>query len=171
MPKPKDVKWIVIHCTAGHGDVTSIQNFWKNTLGWKNPGYHRIIDKDGTIHKISEYENITNGVRGFNQNAIHIAYIGGVEEKNVNKAKDTRTAKQKLMIQHCISDILLWLEKNEVAVDENINVVGHRDFSPDKDNSGIIEPWERIKECPSFDAIPEYSLWSSENVRNKLPKK
>lgn len=171
MPAPNKVKWIVIHCSAGFGDIESVKRFWKNTLGWKSPGYHRFIDTDGTIHKVTDYERITNGVRGFNSNSIHICYQGGVEKDNVKKAKDTRTDKQKLMIQHCISDVLLWLEQNGVEIDENINVVGHRDFSPDKDGSGIIESWERIKECPSFDAIPEYSLWSSENVRNKLPKK
>lgn len=169
MPKPNKVKWIVIHCSAGFGDVDSVKRFWKEQLGWKNPGYHRFIDEDGTIHKLENYAEVTNGVRGFNNQCIHICYKGGVDKNNVNKAKDTRTLQQKLTIQHCISDVLLWLEKNGVEVTEDINVVGHRDFSTDKNGSGVIESWERIKECPSFDAIPEYSLWSAENVRNRLP--
>lgn len=171
MPKPQDVKYIVIHCSAGFGDIESVKRFWSNKLGWRSPGYHRFIDEDGTIHKLSEYKSITNGVKGFNQNSIHICYKGGVDKKNINKAKDTRTDRQKLMIKHCISDVLLWLEKNGVEINKNINVLGHRDFSLDKNASGVIESWERIKECPSFDAIPEYNLWSSENVRNKLPNK
>ena len=31
-------------------------------------------------------------------------------------------------------------------------IQGHRDFSPDKNHNGIIEPSEFIKDCPSFDA-------------------
>jgi len=36
-------------------------------------------------------------------------------------------------------------------------VKGHRDFSPDKDGDGKITQREWIKECPCFDAIPEYA--------------
>lgn len=33
---------------------------------------------------------------------------------------------------------------------------GHRDFSPDRNGNGIIEPFEYIKECPCFNAEEEY---------------
>ena len=36
-------------------------------------------------------------------------------------------------------------------------IQGHRDFSPDTNHNGVVDPWERIKECPCFDAIPEYA--------------
>ena len=35
-------------------------------------------------------------------------------------------------------------------------VQGHRDFSPDKNGNGKVDVWERIKECPCFDAKDEY---------------
>ena len=35
-------------------------------------------------------------------------------------------------------------------------VQGHRDYSPDKNGNGIIERFEWIKDCPCFNAIPEY---------------
>ena len=35
-------------------------------------------------------------------------------------------------------------------------ICGHRDFSPDLNGNGIIEPWEWMKACPCFDAIDEY---------------
>ena len=35
-------------------------------------------------------------------------------------------------------------------------ICGHRDFSPDLNGDGIIEPWEWMKACPCFDAIDEY---------------
>ena len=35
-------------------------------------------------------------------------------------------------------------------------IVGHRDFSEDKNGNGTIEPWEWIKACPCFDAKKEY---------------
>jgi N-acetylmuramoyl-L-alanine amidase len=34
-------------------------------------------------------------------------------------------------------------------------VVGHRDLSPDKNYNGIVDPWERTKECPCFEVKAE----------------
>ena len=101
------IRWIVIHCSAGFGDIPSIQRYWKLELGWKSPGYHIIIYPDGEtwyVTKTKKYskniedfypEIITNGVVGYNTESLHICYIGGVEKVN-NKwiAKDTRTDAQ-----------------------------------------------------------------------------
>ena len=62
----RQIKRIFIHCTAGYGDIESIKRFWKHTLGWKSPGYHRIVDLDGEVHEIAPYEDITNGVKYYN---------------------------------------------------------------------------------------------------------
>ena len=35
-------------------------------------------------------------------------------------------------------------------------ILGHRDISPDANGNGIVDSWERIKECPCFDAKVEY---------------
>lgn len=171
MPKAKNVKYIVIHCSAGWGDVDSIKRFWKETLKWRSVGYHRFIDDLGKVHKLAKFSEFTNGVKGWNGECIHISYQGGVEKNNVNKARDTRTYQQKHSIIECINEALDWLESEGVNTELGISVVGHRDFSPDRDGSGVIESWERIKECPSFDAIEEYKSFTSPNMREKLPKK
>jgi N-acetylmuramoyl-L-alanine amidase len=55
-------------------------------------------------------------------------------------------------------------------VTKDLGVVGHRVYSKDSNNNGTIESFERIKECPSFDAIKEYSgLYASNDRYNKLP--
>ena len=38
-----------------------------------------------------------------------------------------------------------------------IEVLGHRDTSPDLDGSGEVEPAEYIKACPCFDVRSEFS--------------
>jgi len=150
----RKIKYIVIHCSAGYGTVESIKKFWKEKLKWKQVGYHYFIDEDGTTHNLATHDIITNGVKGFNTNAIHISYQGGVERSNVNKAKDSRTEAQKTAIIDTIKKVLVELKKTQTI--SEIKILGHRDFSVDKNKNGIIESWERIKECPSFDAIPEY---------------
>lgn len=158
MRTAKGIKYIAIHCSAGFGKLPSIEAFWKSK-GWKSPGYHRLIDVDGTIHNLLAFSKTSNGVLGFNEQTINICYIGGVEnigttKKPIWKADDTRTEEQKTAIKTCIIEVEHWLQQNGNT--NKIIVQGHRDFSPDLNKNGIIESWERIKECPSFDAKKEY---------------
>lgn len=158
MRTAKEIKYIAIHCSAGFGKRESIEAFWK-TKGWKSPGYHRLIEVEGTIHKLLDFSKTSNGVLGFNEQTINICYVGGVENEGtaqqpIWKAKDTRTEAQKTALKSCIKEAQQWLQKN--ANTNKIIIQGHRDFSPDLNKNGIIESWERIKECPSFDAKKEY---------------
>lgn len=150
----RHIKFIVIHCSAGHGDLASVKKFWKDTLKWKTGGYHKWVDYDGTITDVYDLETVTNGVRGFNNHSVHISYRGGVEKGNVNKASDTRTEEQKAGILQAIKDVLTQLKEHQNV--NGIKILGHRDFSTDKNGNGVIDSWERIKECPSFEASKEY---------------
>jgi len=130
------IKYIVIHCTATQPNTKkeSILNYWKNTLKWKSVGYHRLIDANGIIHELANYDQITNGVKGYNSESIHFSYIGGIDE--AGRPKDTRTIKQK-------ESLLYLVQKAKKKYPEAI-VLGHKDFK------GVV------KACPSFDAKTEY---------------
>lgn len=121
----------MLHCTATsqNTSIQSILNYWRNELGWKNPGYHFIIKSSGEIVNLLPIELISNGVAGYNSNSIHISYIGGVDAKN--KAKDTRTPAQ--------IDAQIKLIKQFKSQFPSAIIKGHRDFPNVK------------KECPSFD--------------------
>jgi N-acetylmuramoyl-L-alanine amidase len=125
------IKYIVVHCTATPTTATieSIQNYWRNKLGWKNNGYHYIIKRNGIVVNITPETDIANGVAGFNANAIHLSYIGGVDANN--KALDNRTDAQK---EAMLNLIVRLSNRYPEAV-----IQGHRDFPNVK------------KECPSFD--------------------
>ena len=155
MNRAKNIRYIVVHCQAGHGTLESMQAFWKNSLGWNSPGYNTWIDYDGTAHKLANYNTPTNGVKGFNSQSMHVCYRGGVLQENVKKAADTRTQAQKNAILQEILSMMNWLHENGNDL-QNVMIVGHYHFSDDKNKNGAIEPWERIKECPSFDAYEEY---------------
>lgn len=160
----REIKRIFIHCTAGYGDVESVKRFWKHTLKWKSVGYHRIVDLDGKVHALADYSEVTNGVKYYNGTSIHISYTGGVERDNNRKAKDTRTDKQKKAIVCEIKNALMFLKDFQDV--SNIEILGHRDISEDKNLNGKVDSWERIKECPSFDAIPEYDYIVNEISEN-----
>lgn len=125
------IKWIVLHCTATSqtASVESIQRYWKNMLGWKQPGYHRVIEASGKVRILADYDEVVNGVKGHNANSIHISYIGGVDKEM--KPIDNRTPGQLLAMEELVREAKLMFP--------NAVICGHRDFPGVK------------KACPSFD--------------------
>lgn len=156
--KPKGsrrIDAIVIHCTAGPQTQNARQVVDYHTrskaaggLGWSVPGYHYIIEPNGNIVNTLSEAVPSNGVKGHNEHIINISYIGGIDSKG--RGIDNRTPAQKTA--------LIKLLKELRPRYSNARIMGHRDIaSTDANHNGIIDPWERVKECPCFDAIPEYS--------------
>lgn len=138
----RNIKYIIIHCTAGHQSQTiaDLKNWWVKGMKWTNVGYHWVIEANGTATRLAPDDKVTNGVAGYNANSIHISWFGGVT-KNL-KPIDNRTPEQKKSLQELVE---AYLRKYPNAI-----VKGHRDFSPDKNRNGLIEPSEFIKNCPAF---------------------
>ncbi|MBA4304624.1 MAG: hypothetical protein C0424_10405 [Sphingobacteriaceae bacterium] len=137
----RTVNFITIHCTGGpqNQSLESIRAHWRS-LGWRNVGYHRLVAADGTVHELAPYSAITNGVAGHNSNNIHLSYIGGIDSRG--HVADTRTSAQRAALERLVYEVH---RLYPAAV-----IQGHRDFSPDKNRNGIIEPSEWTKACPSF---------------------
>ncbi len=134
----RPIKYIALHCTATpqNATVMAIQRYWKDSLKWKSPGYHLLIEANGTIHRLLDFNGVANGVKGFNKESIHISYIGGVDKQG--KPLDNRTAVQKEAILKCINEVLEWSDNKCLIIQ------GHRDFP------------NANKACPCFDAKAEY---------------
>lgn len=143
----RKIKFIFVHCTAT-AQTASVQQILRifKARGWKNPGYHYLVDKDGGIHGIHPEARVSNGVKGYNSVSINVAYIGGIDAQG--RGIDNRTEAQKSSLVKLLR--LLHQRYPEARI------LGHRDVSPDKNGNGKVDKWERIKECPCFDAIPEY---------------
>lgn len=168
MKRASLTRYIFIHCTAGYGDVASIERFWKNELNWNGKGYTVIIglkgekwyltkDKTYSLNPVDcDWSQITNGVLGYNDISISIAYIGGVKKDNYKIAFDSRTPEQKRAIEEVIYEALAWLAFNGKLIDRDLYILGHREASTDKNDNSTIESWERIKDCPSYEAFKEH---------------
>lgn len=143
----RKIERIFVHCTASPQTwgAEELRQEFKNK-GWKSPGYHIAIGANGELHRLADDENVTNGVQGYNSTAINVAYIGGIDANG--KGVDNRTPEQKKSLISVLSELK---QKYPDAV-----ILGHRDISPDTNKNGIVDPWERIKECPCFDAKKEY---------------
>ncbi|WP_314312711.1 N-acetylmuramoyl-L-alanine amidase [Hoylesella saccharolytica] len=143
----RTIKYIAVHCTAGsqHTTIKELQQEFRRK-GWKNPGYHYVVAADGTITQLLSEDKVSNGVKGYNSVLINVAYIGGIDAEG--KPIDNRTAAQKASLMA----LLGMLHKKYPTA----TIQGHRDFSPDRNRNGRIEPSEYIKACPCFDAKAEY---------------
>ena len=127
----REIKYIVSHCTATpqNTSVESIISYWRNNLGWRNPGYHYIVTADGTVIKLLSEDKVANGVRGYNGKSIHVSYIGGISKER--RPLDNRTSQQKEAMLKIFLDLKTRYPKAKI--------LGHRDFP------------NVAKACPSYD--------------------
>ena len=143
----RKIGYIAVHCTAGRQTqtVSDLQAEFRRK-GWVYPGYHYVVSPDGKITQLLDEDKVSNGVKGFNSVSVNVAYIGGIDADG--KGVDNRTDEQKKALRQLLG---MLKRKYPDAV-----IQGHRDFSPDTDGNGVVDPWERIKECPCFEAKEEY---------------
>lgn len=140
---------IFVHCTASYQSNTteaSLRAEFKNK-GWSAPGYHYVIKTDGNIIRMLDEEKVANGVKNYNKNSIHVAWIGGIDKEHP-KGIDNRTPEQKAALFDLLTKLKL---KYKDAF-----ILGHRDISPDLNHNGVVDPWEYIKACPCLNAMEEY---------------
>lgn len=143
----RKIERIFIHCTAGSQKQTIndlLAEF--KAKKWRNPGYHYVVQPDGTVTQLLGEQFVSNGVQGYNSTSINVAYIGGIDANG--KAVDNRTDAQKASLVKLLKELRGRYPK--------ARIMGHRDISPDTNKNGIVDPGERIKECPCFDALVEY---------------
>lgn len=123
------IRYIVVHATGGreHQTIADLNVVFKQK-GWKNPGYHFVIRRDGSIAQLLDVSQVSNGVKGYNHCSINVAYIGGVDAR-LNTIDNRTDAQKKTMRQ-----LLNKLKRDFPDAD----IVGHRDLDKGKD-------------CPCFD--------------------
>lgn len=145
----RSITYLFVHCTAGSQFETpqGLLNFFYKTKKWSRPGYHYVVSADGTVTNIWPEDKYSNGVKDMNAHSINIAWIGGVTKEHP-EGIDNRTEAQKKALRQLLKELKAKYPKAKI--------MGHRDTSPDLNHNGIIDPWERIKACPCFDAMVEY---------------
>lgn len=132
MSNSRNIKYIVVHCTATPTDtkLESIKRYWREQRGWGDvPGYHYLIQRDGTIVQLLDERKNSYGVYKHNSECISIAYLGGIDKQG--KPIDNRSEAQKNSMFDKIIELTERYPKAEV--------LGHRDFAGVK------------KACPCFD--------------------
>lgn len=104
---------IIVHCSASIAGVDlyaeDIRAYHCNPVkqggrGWHHPGYHYVVRLDGTVEPLLDESLVANGVKGFNQTAIHVCYIGGLDKKG--RPANTMTEAQYASMRRLLTDLL-----------------------------------------------------------------
>lgn len=153
----KIIDAIIIHCSAtqtGQDLRAKDIDRMHRARGFSQIGYNFIIDIDGTVENgrplnIDGAHCNSKGFSGltYNKHSVGICYIGGLDVRG--RPTDTRTEEQKTALRELVAKLC----KSYPIIE----LLGHRDTSPDMDGSGEIEPNEYIKACPCFDVRNEFS--------------
>ena len=135
---PRIINEIIVHCSAteaGKNFRAADIRSWHMAKGWRDIGYHYVIDLDGTIEKGRRVSLAGAHCKGHNAHSIGICYIGGLQD---GKPADTRTPAQKAAMNNLIGNLTKMY---------GCRTLGHHDIQP-------------YKQCPCFDAKKEYDgLW------------
>lgn len=126
---PQKPEFIAIHCSANPSRYVSRSDLYFLffiSRGWKHWGYNYFVQPSGEILALCgidespfiEADEMVNGVAGWNNKTISIAYSGGVDK--YGNSLNTLTDKQKKSIKFLITQF-----KNQF---KGIKVRGHRDF-------------------------------------------
>lgn len=162
----RKIRHIIIHCSAtpnGRPDTLASIDAGHKARKFKrssqyvrsyNPhlkhiGYHRIIMADGTRATGRHLEEIGAHVAGNNSDSIGVLMMGMDKYSRVQwlslrieifELTREITGKPITSVEQCL----------QALKDCGISLKGHRDYSPDLNGNGIIEPREWIKNCPNF---------------------
>lgn len=132
---------IILHCSATpEGRDVSTEQIRKmhkapvsaGGRGWKDIGYHYVIELDGSVHVGRKEETIGAHCSGRNAHSIGVCYVGGVA-KDGKKAKDTRNVAQYNAMTQLLKDL--------VKRYPGVTIHGHYEYAN--------------KACPSFN-VPSY---------------
>lgn len=134
----RKIKEIIIHCTACRPNKTpqAIKQEHIRDNGWKDVGYHFLIDSEGHVWRGRDVSEVGAHCTGRNTNSIGIAYIGGLNIDN--KPANTMTRAQMVAMFQ-----LLEVLKMAFNID-NDNVRLHNEFAN--------------KACPCFKPIEFWEM-------------
>jgi len=133
------VREIVVHCTATVSTwmanstfaerVAEIRRWHMEERGWKDIGYHWLIDRDGAVKAGRAETVIGAGVEGHNAGVIHVTLIGGADSAATDPFERNFTLAQNAALRRMIAEISARTGITRIA--------GHNEFA--------------AKACPGFD--------------------
>ncbi len=126
-------KYIILHHSATDGGTfESIRKYHMETNGWKDIGYHYLIETDGSVHKGRDERKEGAHTVGFNLISIGICLVGDFDKYKPNKAQ-----------LKALNDLISGIQYRYKIPNANIKM--HRD-SANKTCPGLKFPIEEVRD-------------------------
>jgi len=146
------LNYLVIHClaTPKGREITKedIEQWHLEERGWSRVGYSDLVHIDGELENLIEFDQddtvdsweISNGAKGYNGIARHIAYVGGASSTKQPwmrsyPPEDTRTKEQNYTLEQYVRFMILR--------HPDIKVIGHNEISNKSCPSYNVGKWLR----------------------------
>lgn len=143
---------IILHCTATRPEwmdgkrtsekVAEVRRWHMHDNGWRDIGYHFLIDRDGTVAKGRPIEQVGAHTMGHNVGTIGISLFGGYGSAANDKFADHFTPQQDAALQKLIGLL--------TAIYKIAKVSGHNQYA--------------AKACPGFYVPGWFGKVSSANI-------
>lgn len=111
----RPISEIIVHCTATQpkwmegqptaAKVAEVRKWHVQERGWKDIGYHYLIDRDGTVAEGRPLDQVGAHTQGHNTGSIGISLIGGFGSSADDKFQDHFTPQQDFALRKLIDDL------------------------------------------------------------------
>jgi len=141
----RPISEIIIHCSATRADwmerypiaakVDEIRRWHISDRGWKDIGYHYLIDRNGTVATGRPVEQVGAHVAGHNTGTIGVCLIGGHGSSETDRFDQNFTAAQDKALRTLLAD----LKRQYKGI---VKISGHNQYA--------------AKACPGFNVASWY---------------
>ena len=155
----RPINEIIVHCTATRPEwmwdrptsekVAEVRRWHTHDNGWRDIGYHFLIDRDGTVAKGRPIGHVGAHTMNHNVGTIGIVLVGGHGSAASDKFEDHFTPKQDAALQKLIGLL--------AAIYKIAKVSGHNQYAR--------------KACPGFDVPGWFGKVSSANMNGSQNEK
>lgn len=153
---------VIIHCTATRPDwwsnkttaqkVSEITRWHVQDRGWRDIGYHYLIDRDGTVAKGRPIEQTGAHVQGHNTGTIGISLFGGHGSSERDNFHEHFTPAQEHSLRKLLDDL--------TATYGAVPITGHNQYAAKACPGFFVPDWLKVT-APRADYAPEVKRPSS----------
>ena len=139
----RPISEIIVHCTATRPEwmaasktsdkVAEVRRWHIADRGWRDIGYHFLIDRDGTVAKGRPVDQVGAHVQGHNAGTIGVSLFGGHGSAATDKFAEHYTARQDQALRGLIAALTATYKITKVS--------GHNEYA--------------AKACPGFN-VPQW---------------
>lgn len=152
----RNINEIIIHCTATRPDwwkskttnqkVAEIRRWHVEDQGWRDIGYHFLIDRNGNLAKGRDVSQAGAHVKGRNANSIGISLFGGHGSSENDEFLENFTSEQDKTLRKLVKDLT---EKYNVTL-----ITGHNKYAAKACPGFQVQEWLTQKPAQQVPNIP-----------------